>query len=317
MGDLWSSIALADELAGMSAETLFLISGGEEAKQLLRGREHTFKVVASPSHEWALLRDLHPDAIVVNKLKNPSSYIKGLKELTSLVVTIDDSGEGSEYADLKVNVLYPVADSVADPRFIALRTEFRESHSLLRPVRDTVQELLIAQGGSDTYGFTPRILRSIHELRCRPHCTVVLGPAFRHEAELQKALEGSSLDLTVVRNASNMSELMCSADLAISAGGITMFELACVGTPVVVVCAEPFEADTAARLEQAEVVVNLGFGGSLDYSCLPLMVDALSENPGRRERMAAAGKLLVDGRGAQRVAQLIQERLRAGTAVRP
>jgi spore coat polysaccharide biosynthesis predicted glycosyltransferase SpsG len=106
-----------------------------------------------------------------------------------------------------------------------------------------------------------------------------------------------------------MCQLAWEADLAITAGGLTMFELACVGTPSIVVCGEPFEVEPGIRLDKAGAVVSLGFGGGVDYAKLPDLVDDLSNGVEVRRRMSARGKESVDGRGCERTVGLIRERL--------
>ena len=316
MGDLEGSLALADECAKRADEILFIISGGDEAITAIRERGYRFHAVPAWEAEQQILHTFHPDVILVNKLNNPARYIRSLKSLAGLVVTIDDAGEGAQCADLKFNVLYHVPGAITDSQYVALRDEFQVMHGREKAISSQVRELLVLQGGSDTYGFTPRIIHALEGMRIRPHCTVVLGPAFKHESELRTATEASTLDLTVERNARNMAELMWKADLAITAGGLTIFELFCVGTPSLVVCGELFEVETAARLEKAGAVVNLGFGGTLDYTRLPESVDALAENAVMRSTMSRCGKQLVDGEGCERIVGLIRERVLEGVRTR-
>lgn len=316
MGDFWGCIALADECVKENGTVLFVLSGEEEAVAVLRERGYYAALVADCKMEQSVLADFQPDVILVNRLNNPPEYIQSLQNFAGLVVTVDDAGEGARHADLRINALYPIADSVGDPQYVALRSEFQEAHKRGKTVRGKVQELLVTQGGSDTYGFTPRILRALEGMAVRPHCTVVIGPAFRHEAELKEAVSAATMDFSILRNARNMAELMRNADLAITAGGLTMFELACVGTPSLVVCAEPFEVETAARLEKAGAVLNLGFGGSLDYTRLPESVDALAEDAEMRSTMSRCGKQLVDGKGCERIVRLIRERVLEGVRAR-
>jgi spore coat polysaccharide biosynthesis predicted glycosyltransferase SpsG len=317
MGDVWGCIALADECAKYGDEVLFVIGGGEEAVAAIKGCQYRLEEVGSLAEEQTVLWRYRPDAIVVNKLNNSPEYISLLRHEARLVVTIDDAGEGAARADLSVNVLYHVPGAITEPKYIALRNEFQKIHEQEKPIRPAIRELLITQGGSDTYGFTPSILSSLAVLTAMgysPHCTVVLGPAFRHHQELQEVAKVSPLDLSLVHNATNMAELMWHADLAITAGGLSLFELACVGTPSVVVCAERFEVETADRLQEAGVTVNLGFGEDLDYARIPTTLAALAQDLGTRSRMSRQGKELVDGRGCERVVSLIRDR--AANAVR-
>ena len=316
MGDLMGSLALADEYAKQSDDLLFVISGGDEAIAAIAGRGYRHQTAATFGDEQEVLRSFRPDVIIVNKLNNDPAYIKSLKELAGLVVTMDDAGEGARHADLRVNPLYHVPEAVTDPQYVALRSEFQEFHKQAKAIRSEVRELLVTQGGSDTYGFAPRILRSLESMTIRPRCTVVVGPAFRHETELRQAVAASTLDLTVARNARNMAELMWNADLAITAAGLSMFELLCVGTPSLVVCAEPFEVETAARLEKTGAVVNLGFGRDVNYAQLPKAVEALVMDTERRRQLSIRGKQLVDGLGCERIVGLIRDRVVEGVRTR-
>jgi len=311
MGDLYGSLALADECVRNGDEVLFVISGGEAAGPTIADRGYRFHAVESLDGERKLTRSFHPDVIIVNKLDNPPDYVTALKEMAAFVVTVDDAGEGAKRADLNVNALYPIAGAITGPEYLMLREEFQALRHRDKRIGETIAELLITQGGSDTYGFTPRIVRALEAMSRCPHCTVVLGPAFRHDTELREALETSTLDVTVVRNARNMAELLWQADLAITAGGLTMFELAAVGTPAIVICGELFEVPTAVRLERAGAVRSLGFGGKLDYGQVSVAVDQLAADHEARRRMSARGKELVDGKGCERIVRLIRERVSA------
>lgn len=307
MGDLWGCLALAEE-CGPSDEILFLLSDAEEAAPLLRVRGFRFQAVPSLSMEERALRAFRPEVILVNKLNNPLEYIRFLKGFGALVVTLEDAGEGAQGADLRFNVLYPRPGALTGLEHIALRKEFQGHGSRPREIRKEVQEILITQGGSDTHGFTPRILRALERAACPAHATVVVGPAFQNEQELQAAVAAERRPVTLSRGAGNMADLMGRADLAITAGGITLLELACVGTPSIVVCGERFEGETAARMEQAGFAVHLGFGGDLEETRLCEAVDTLAADLELRKRMSERGRELVDGQGARRVMDLIRER---------
>jgi spore coat polysaccharide biosynthesis predicted glycosyltransferase SpsG len=105
-----------------------------------------------------------------------------------------------------------------------------------------------------------------------------------------------------------MPALMPAADVAVSAGGITMFELCCLGVPGIIVCAERFEVQTAARLDREGAVINLGFGADLEAPRLVRALNMLINDPVRRQSMSATGRRLIDGRGAERIVALLRSR---------
>lgn len=316
MGDVWGCIALAEECIRSADEVLFIIPEGEEAVEAIQGQGFLPQVIRSSAEESQALRAFHPEVVVVNQLNNPAAYIQSLRNFARWVVTMEDVGEGARYADLRINVLYDAPDSVTGTEYVALRREFQALHEQPKFIRNEIQELVITQGGSDTRGFTPKILSALEQLHLRPHCTVVTGPAFRHERELKRALAASTLDITLFHNTREMATFLYQADLAITAAGITLFECACVGTPAVMVCAEPFEVETASRMARNGTAVNLGFGGELDPAKLAETVNSLALNSQERSRLSQSGKEQVDGRGSERILRLMKDRVAAESGCR-
>ena len=114
-------------------------------------------------------------------------------------------------------------------------------------------------------------------------------------------------DFNILHTVTNMCELMQQSDLAITGGGNTMFELACVGVPGIVLCGEEFEEETADRIEKYGIVENLGFGGRVSPERIYERVHLLMEDKSRRSEMSRRGQELIDGRGAERTVKLIKE----------
>jgi spore coat polysaccharide biosynthesis predicted glycosyltransferase SpsG len=106
-----------------------------------------------------------------------------------------------------------------------------------------------------------------------------------------------------------MCALMQQSDMAVTAGGNTMFELACVGVPAIVLCGEEFEVETARQMEEYGAVENLGFGGIVSPDRLYERVRLLMPDKNRRTIMSRIGQKLVDGRGAERVVKLMAQSL--------
>jgi spore coat polysaccharide biosynthesis predicted glycosyltransferase SpsG len=312
MGDVVGSLALATAFARRGDDVLLIVSGGE-AMQAIRAHGYPLAIVESPGQELDPLCAFEPHVVIVNKLQNDPAYLRSVRLFGSFVVTIDDAGPAAREADIAINPLYHAPGALTDPGFVMLREEFRTAHAHGKAVREGVKTLLVLQGGSDTYGFTPSIVRGIAAARSRAQCTVVIGRGFRHDAELASAVADVDLAVDVVRNPPHISQLMAAADVAITAGGLSMFELCCVGTPSIVVCGELFEEETATRLEQAGAVRHLGFGGHLSGADLARAFDALAADPSRRRAMSDRGRELVDGRGCERIVELVVARCAAAT----
>ena len=101
-----------------------------------------------------------------------------------------------------------------------------------------------------------------------------------------------------------MPDLMAAADLAICAGGSTMWELACMGVPFIpiVIADNQRQAAAAMALDGYRAIERAAVEREL-----PAIAAALAADAGRREALSRRGRQLVDGRGAERVCAALRE----------
>jgi spore coat polysaccharide biosynthesis predicted glycosyltransferase SpsG len=307
MGDLHGTWALAAQFLQRGCEVMVLAEPDAEAVTFLDAVGLRHVPAGPPAHDHALARRFRPDVLVFNMLRNEPAYVRGFRHAAALLVTVDDDGPAAALADLRLNPLYAVADALTDPALIPLKPVFQQFNRRERSWPAEVAQLLVTLGGADTHGFTPRVVTALATLPLNISVEIVLGPAFRHDDELAAALRGVPEQPFIVHRAvADLPERMAAADLAICSAGLTIFEMACVGTPAVVLCGEPFEEQTADRLARLGYGCSLGFGRNVTAEMLTRVVYDLLCNPEHRRRMGQRGRLLVDGRGAERcVAEIL------------
>jgi len=311
MGDVTGSLAIADAFRDVSPQDTitFLVDNNREAIDAINARNYKIRVAADLDEEITCLKKIKPDVIIVNMLENDTERLRNFKQNTRLLVTIDDAGSAARLADIRINPLYYTDNAITDPRYIALLKEFIQANNTSKIIKEKIEVILITQGGADTYGFIPKIIKALYNIEKECRIEVIIGPAFQHRDELEEALNNSQRNFYIIHNATNMCELMQRSDMAITAAGNTMFELACVGIPSIVICAEEFEEETAERMAKYGIVENLGFGGRVSPQKIYQSVSSLMDDKERRADMSRRGQDLVDGRGAERVVKLIKERL--------
>jgi hypothetical protein len=304
MGDVWAAIAIAEAMPA-STTCEFVVSREEEGSALLRERGHRVAVAGSWDQERRFYQASRPDVIVSSRLQNSPQTMAGLRDTGALLVTLDDAGPGAALADLRINPLYWVENALTDLHFIMLRQEFREAWSSPLRIDDEARTLLLMQGGADTHGFLKKILQALAPLRCQLRVVLLKGIAFAEDAALSREIARWGEDLQVHVNCNRMAALMQSADLAITGAGLTLLECLCVGLPTLVVSAEPWETETAARVADLGATIDMGFGADIDEAALLEEVQSARHDPERRRRMALRGRSLVDGRGSERIANAI------------
>jgi spore coat polysaccharide biosynthesis predicted glycosyltransferase SpsG len=130
----------------------------------------------------------------------------------------------------------------------------------------------------------------------------VLGPSYVGKAELASRFDQR---VRTLRNVSDMAKVLGSADIAVSGGGNTASELAFLGVPMILLPLSNDQYSVANGMEKSGAAVCLGFH---DKTANKVIAEALANLIGdvkRREEMIVAGRLQVDGNGANRITKAI------------
>ena len=110
--------------------------------------------------------------------------------------------------------------------------------------------------------------------------------------------------VVIHRGVSALRSLMLAADVAISGAGMTLYELAATATPAVSLTMAPNQRPNAAAFQRAGAALA---AGATDHPDLCATVTGhlgrLAADAELREKLGAAGRRLVDGQGASRVAR--------------
>ncbi len=311
MGDITGSCQIAGEFEKNGFKIIFLIDKGDISLEYVKKNKIKYFAVETNDEIEKAVKKIKPHITVLNQLKTTIEEGLLLKNLSNFMVTIDDDGEVSRLADLRFNVLYPIPDSICDLSFIGLSERFQEYNKLRKEVPEDVFNIILLQGGSDTLGFLPDIIESLNDIDSEVKISAVIGPAFSHFDKLNKAIKSINREIAIIENLDNLSSLMFSADLAVSAAGNSLFELICVGVPTVVVCGEDFEEITANRLERLGLIENMGFNMKLEKTKLKDSVVSLMLDRPKRAELSAKGRNLIDGKGSHRIAKTIIDGFRA------
>ncbi len=97
---------------------------------------------------------------------------------------------------------------------------------------------------------------------------------------------------------------MTGADIAISAGGSTCWELAFLGLPALFIVTADNQRGIAQGLGEAGAAVNLGWAGDLEPARLSQALTTLLYDRTQREEMSLRARQMVDGLGANRVLKM-------------
>jgi len=198
------------------------------------------------------------------------------------------------------------------PRYVILDERF----SRLRDSRGDVpsgvaDRLFLFFGGADVSNLTLKALRSLAAMEqpLRRVITVV-GPLHGRLDEISAfARANPALPVDLHVNTPEMPELMAEADIAVTSGGLTIWELACIGVPNVVISTSERERIHTPLMEKRGCCICLGHEGEVTENSIRAAVSGLMANGKKRREMARAGLELVDGRGTERVIEQVMDLL--------
>jgi len=292
-----------------SFETYFLSANKKsiaiitKSKKIIDGRKHL-------SYVEKKLHKINPDIIVVDKLKESTKNLEVFKRNSKFVIGIDYTAKNRNFLDLGITILYhKTGFSSINLKnalgFAVLKKSFLKNRRIR--IRKKVRSIIILQGGSDTHCFIPKILDATNKIFESVNVTIVVGSEFKGWEKLQKSIDSNKNKVKVLHNISNMHCVMSRHDLAITAGGMTLLELAYLGIPSIIVCGEKFEEETALQVSKMGFGINLGYGKNVSTKNIAEKIESLSRNYQTRRKMNNLGRQIIDGRGGFKISQIIQK----------
>jgi UDP-2,4-diacetamido-2,4,6-trideoxy-beta-L-altropyranose hydrolase len=315
LGHVRRSLALADAVRTLGGEALFAVAGDRRAIELVRVAGFEATLVA-PATVALPLAGIH--AVVVDDYAVTSADVARLAT-ERMVTVIDDLADRELDVHLVVNGSAGAAalryrggartQLLLGPRFIPLRAEFGEAPA--RSVSSGLQRVLLTVGGADPGAVTERLLAAARRALPRVVVDVIVGPLATRVERLRESARAHAGAVVLHEDPKDVRALMLAADVAISGGGQTLYELAATATPTVAIRLADNQTLNLTNLQTEGTLLWAGDAGDADLETMltsALMV--LAENRGRRAEMSRRARALVDGRGAARVAAAILDGLR-------
>lgn len=267
--------------------------------------------VVNRDQRLAALERFGADLVVHDELDTRREDLDAERSAGMRIVCFEDRGAGLTAADCVVNALYPEEESQPaagkhfGPSVYVLRDDF--FHCERRPPRDRVGTALVTFGGTDPSRLTFKVLDALVPLRWEGRLVVVAGKGFEEHEELDRRsakLRETGVIVDVLHDVALMSDVMRDADIAFSSAGRTVYELAYMQIPTIVMSQNELELKhTFAGPENG--CLNLGLGARASdeeiRSAFTVLVESRALRESLRRRMAA----LDLARGREKVLRLL------------
>lgn len=307
LGHIYRSILLVNNL--MEHDVLIVVS--EKSGLGIRKIQESFlkyQVIKDEEEFISLLQKERPDVLINDILDTTKDYMRRVKPLTDRVVNIEDMGEGGSLADAVINALYEKRAQGEQyywgHKYYCLRDEFL----IARPKEFSkeVKQVLVVFGGTDPGRYTEKVLDVIRSMPADDTITYqfVLGLGFDRDDMFMQSVEQCTQDVRVIKDVQMMSKYMAEADIAISSQGRTMYELAVMKVPTIILAQNEREA-THEFGYMKNGFINLGNGTDVEKDTLRETLIWLIHTPQIREQMKESMTKLKLTDGIVRVRNII------------
>ncbi|MEJ5227564.1 UDP-2,4-diacetamido-2,4,6-trideoxy-beta-L-altropyranose hydrolase [Thermodesulfovibrio sp.] len=311
IGHITRCLSLCQAFEEINGQCQFVIRGNKELCKILENREIKFL-------DWINELDTfekeisYSDIIVIDSyladLKNYEIVCKSRKKTLFIddfnrlpypcgVILNGSIGVEEEFYSKRKGVCYLVST-----KYIPLRKPFWEVGE--KKINESIKSVLITFGGEDNQNMTLKVLEILENKYNELEKFVVIGSLSKNREKLRN-LASQKIRLFENLDAEGMKNLMLKADIAISAGGQTTYELARVGTPSILIAVSENQLQNCLGWHQAKFAKYSGWWS--DSKTMDNLLNYFKEMNDLkiREKMSLIGRKLVDGQGARRVVRKI------------
>ena len=324
-GHIMRCLAVANGLKASGTECIFIVAD-DNSESLLSSSG--FKIInlhsvwndldGEISKITAVIKEQNIDRLIVDTYFVTEKYLSALEEVCR-VIYIDDLNafrypvsvliNYNLYAlDIPYSKIYAGTKTrlLLGPKYAPLRSEFQN----IKPhFRENVKKILITAGGVDTYNAAGEILRKVvnDDFFDGIEFHVVAGRLNGHISELE-SISKKYPKVIIHKSVERMSELMCDCDVAVTAGGTTLYELCACGLPSICFSWADNQIQAVSVFTRSGLMIGAGDIRSDPNGCVMEVVKGLKAYCSDYEMRVRCGERLkdvVDGVWVGRICEVV------------
>lgn len=318
-GHVMRCLAIADAAKDIGEDTTFILADAQ-AVRLLERRGYQYIVLNTRwddmDSELQILEEAinkyHITSILIDSYQVTERYLLQLKKRVKTILLDDlhvfdypankiicyaNYYKQLEYDEKKYDALY------LGTEYVPLRKAFQGREK--KTITDKIKRVLICSGGSDPYGTVVALIEKLKEKY--EFIDAVCGMYSNFYDELQERY-GAYDRIQILRDVKDIENYMEKADVAIAAGGTTLYELCAVGTPAISYVIADNQLRNVKQFYEDGIIAYAGDVRKEDVVSSALKYLELYEPKEARREKSKRMQELVDGRGAFRIAEHLLER---------
>lgn len=328
-GHLMRCMAVADALKNFGVMSSFIVAD-DQSLSLINERGYTGIVLNSqwnhPNGEVDklinLVREKNIKYLVIDHYFVNEDYFALLAAYTKIIYFNDlfqkpfladmiiSYGNISTYIDY--DFIYEKSEKkpiiLQGRKYVPLQKNFESSNFL---VKKEVKNVLLTTGGADSYNIMENLAEEFccdKKMKCiKFH--IVVGKYMQNEKRM-KEIQKNNPNIILHEHINNLKNIMINCDIAISAGGTTLYELCAVGVPTICFSIAENQKGLVEEMERRNIML---CAGSIDdgkekiIANIKKMFALYSNSYQLRKDCSQKMKCFIDGQGARRIADVLNQ----------
>ncbi len=276
-----------------------------------QAQDAEYSIQALSGQEW--------DWLIVDHYALDERWERAMRESSNKIMVIDDLADRKHDCDVLLDQNYyrdqetrycdllpSHCVTLLGVEYLLLRDEFANARNKLRARSGDVQRILIFFGGSDPTNETKKAVEAIKLLNNSSFkVDVVVGATNTQREEIQ-AMCKKLPNVIFHCQISNMAELIVNADIGIGAGGVAMWERACLGLPTITVVVAENQLRTTEDVAETGAIEYLGRSDQLSIEDYASKISSLISDPKRLRKISNASLRLLS-RGRYPLERVVQQ----------
>ncbi len=323
MGHLSRACLVVGAFAARGYEVRLLVKRNSDAASFLESRkmvpEFLPEEISLQAEFDLIIGSLSPTSgLLVTDVLNHRDYSRLFGELRKRhcisAVIFDDESSACIDADIALNgspsqspELYSdcACRYLVGPRYFIMDPRYKDL-SVATPT-GPVRDVFITVGGSDHHNLLFKLLRAFGRFGDAYRITIASTTATGYAEQLAQILGRVCFPVKLHLDAPSLLPFWSNADVAITAGGNTLFERIATRLPGATLCQLKLQMKHAESFERLGVNINLGYGPELDHDLLCAKLDRFLNDSAEHQRQYLRAYDLVDSRGLEYFISALEE----------
>jgi UDP-2,4-diacetamido-2,4,6-trideoxy-beta-L-altropyranose hydrolase len=265
----------------------------------------------------AIIKDKDIDLLITDHYRIDEKWEKIVRPLVKKIMVIDDLADRNHdcdflldqnfYKDLTKRYKNRISENCKmflGPKYALLRDEFY--HIIPKRSNRLMNRILIFFGGTDPSNQTEKAIKAFINLgNYEIEADVIIGATNNHVEHIKELCEKNQ-NIHLHIQVENISEYMSKSDLAIGAGGTTVYERSFLGLPSIVISIAKNQEEIARDLHEEGYIYYLGKDVEISQEEISIVLKEYIHNDKLRDKLSEKTIELVQN-NKKYVNHLIQE----------